>query len=55
VGNSNVRGLSPRGLACMCASSVVELPFPKGANNFLIMFRKARSRFLRGCEVGISL
>jgi len=51
VGNSDVEGLSPGGLACMCASSIVEFPSPKGANIFLIMFRKARSRFLVGCEV----
>jgi len=35
----------------MCASSVVELSFPKGANNFSHHVSKSTSRFLGGCEV----
>ena len=34
MGNSNVGGLSPRGVECMCASIIVELPSPEGANSF---------------------
>ena len=34
VGNSNVGGLSPRGLESRCASVIVELPSPESANSF---------------------
>ena len=34
MGNSDVGGLSPGGLACICTSSIVEFPSPKGANAF---------------------
>jgi len=35
----------------MCSSSVVELPFPKVANNFSHHVSKGTSKFLGGCEV----
>ena len=34
MGNSDVGGLSPGGLAYMYASSIVEFPSQKGANTF---------------------
>ena len=52
VGNSDVGGLSPGGLACMCASSIVELPSPEGVNSFSHHVSKNTfARFLVGCKV----
>ena len=34
VGNSDVGGLSPGGLAYMCVNSIVEFLSPKGVNTF---------------------
>ena len=34
MGNLDVGGLSPGGLSCMCANSIVEFPSPKGTNIF---------------------
>ena len=48
IGNLNVCSFSPRGLSCMCARSVVDLPFPKIANNFSHHIRKGTFTIVGG-------